>query len=176
MPTDTDALLAISAAIHSTRDLETLEKHLLEIVSRTLFADRGAILLLGESGEQFASVCGWDSREGVERPADYSRAIIDQVLRDKKPLLTNRVSAASPGRDRITAALCVPLVVFQKIRGVLYLDSTDTDAHFEHDQLEWLAAVGGIAVVVLEDLRRIEWLESENQRLRAEIAVTHEMV
>jgi hypothetical protein len=58
LPTDTDALLAISAAIHSTRDLETLEKHLLEIVSRTLFADRGAILLLGESGEQFASVCG----------------------------------------------------------------------------------------------------------------------
>jgi Nif-specific regulatory protein len=176
MPTDTDALLAISAAIQSTRDLETLEKHLLEIVSRTLFADRGAILLLGESGEQFASVCGWDSREGLDRPAEYSRAIIDQVLRDKKPLLTNRVSAASPGRDRITAALCVPLVIFQKIRGVLYLDSTDPSAHFEHQQLEWLAAVGGIAVIVLEDLRRIEWLESENRRLRAEIAVTHEMV
>ena len=65
MPADRNALLEISAAIHSTRDLETLEKHLLEIVSRTLYADRGAILLLGESGEQFASVCGWDSREGL---------------------------------------------------------------------------------------------------------------
>jgi transcriptional regulator with GAF, ATPase, and Fis domain len=127
-------------------------------------------------GTNAPDLSGWDSREGLDRPAEYSRAIIDQVLRDKKPLLTNRVSAPSQGRDRITAALCVPLVVFQKIRGVLYLDSTDPDAHFEHEQLEWLAAVGGIAVIVLEDLRRIEWLESENRRPRAEIAVTHEMV
>jgi len=51
MPGDRNALLEISAAIHSTRDLETLEKQLLEIVSRTLYADRGAILLLGENGE-----------------------------------------------------------------------------------------------------------------------------
>jgi transcriptional regulator with GAF, ATPase, and Fis domain len=181
MPADANALLEISAAIHSTRDLETLEKHLLEIVSRTLYADRGAILLLGESGEQFASVCGWDSREGVNRPAEYSRAIINQVLRDKAPVLSNRDSAAMNfrncgGGERITAALCVPLVVFQQIRGVLYLDSTDPQARFESEQLEWLSAVGGIAALVLEDVRRIEWLESENHRLRAEIAVAHEMV
>src|ERR1700691_913565 len=143
MPADRDALLEISAAIHSTRDLETLEKHLLEIVSRTLYADRGAILLLGESGEQIASVCGWDAREG---------------------------------ENRITAALCVPLVVFQQIRGVLYLDSTDPQARFEPEQLAWLSAIGGIAALVLEDVRRIEWLEGENRRLRAEIAVAHEMV
>src|ERR1700691_4261106 len=137
MPADRDALLEISAAIHSTRDLETLEKHLLEIVSRTLYADRGAILLLGESGEQFASVCGWDSREELKRPAEYSRAIIDRVLREKAPLLHNRDSAVAGG-DRITAALCVPLVVFERIRGVLYLDSTDPEARFDAEQLEWL--------------------------------------
>src|SRR5271157_5742749 len=121
MPGDRNALLEISAAIHSTRDLETLEKQLLEIISRTLYADRGAILLLGENGEQFASVCGWDSREGLDRPADYSRTIIDRVLREKAPLLSNLDSAAAPGGNQITAALCVPLVVFQQVRGVLYL-------------------------------------------------------
>ena len=174
-------MLEISAAINSTRDLETLEKHLLEIISRTLYADRGAIMLLGERGEQFASVCGWDSGGALNRPAGYSRAIIDRVLREKAPLLSNRDSAAMNfqncgGGDRITAALCVPLVVFQRIRGVLYLDSTDPQARFEPEQLEWLSAIGGIAALVLEDARRIEWLESENRRLRAEIAVDHEMV
>ena len=78
MPADRSALLELSAAIQSTRELETLEKKLLEIVSRTLYADRGAILLLGETGEQFASVCGWDSHEERNRPASYSRAIIDR--------------------------------------------------------------------------------------------------
>ena len=176
MTPDRDALLEVSAAIHSTRDLETLEKKLLEIVSRTLYADRGAILLLGESGQQFASVCGWDSREELNRPAEYSRAIIDQVLRQKAPLLSNRDSAAPPGGDMITAALCVPLIVFERIRGVLYVDSTNPKAHFEPAQLAWLSAIGGIAVIVLEDLRRIQWLEGENSRLRAEIAVDHQMV
>jgi Nif-specific regulatory protein len=175
-----DALLEISAAIHSTRDLETLEKRLLEILSRTLYADRGAILLLGENGEQFASVCGWDSREGLERRAEHSRAIIDRVLREKAPVLVNGHPAADgdpcgPG-ECITAALCVPLVVFQRVRGVLYLDSTDPHARFEQEQLEWLSAVGGIAALVLADLRRIQWLENENCRLRAEIALDHEMV
>jgi len=176
MPADRNALFEIGAAIHSTRDLETLEKQLIEMVSRSLCADRGAILLLGESGEGFASVCGWDSREELNRPAEYSRAVIDRVLREKKPLLLNRDSAGALGTDRITAALCVPLVVFERIRGVIYLDTTEPTAHFEAGQLEWLSAVGGIAALVLDNARRIEWLESENGRLRAEIAVDHEMV
>jgi Nif-specific regulatory protein len=176
MPADPNALLEISAAIHSTRDVETLERQLLEIVSRTLRADRGAILLLGESGEQFASVCGWDSREGLDRPAEYSRAIIDRVLREKAPLLSGCDSPAMAGGDRITAALCVPLVVFQQIRGVLYVDTTEPQGRFDSAQLEWLSAIGGIAALVLEHARRIQWLESENSRLRAEIAVEHEMI
>ena len=171
-----DALLEISMAMGSTRELEALEQKLLECISRTLRADRGAILLLGESGEQFASVCGWDSREEVERPAGYSRAIIDRVLREKAPLLSQRDPDAPPGDECIAAALCVPLILFQQLRGVLYVDSTDSGARFEPEQLEWLSAVGGIAALVLENARRIQWLENENSRLRAEIAIEHEMV
>ena len=136
----------------------------------------GAILLLAESGEQFASVCGWDSREGLNRPAEYSRAIIDRVLSRKRRRCSPNRNAAGTDGDRITAALCVPLVVFQQIRGVLYVDSTDPAARFEPEQLEWLSAIGGIAALVLENVRRIQWLENENSRLRAEIAVDHEMV
>jgi transcriptional regulator with GAF, ATPase, and Fis domain len=170
MAADRNALLELCAAIHSTRDLETLEKRLVEIVSRTLCADRGVIMLLDESGERFASVCGWDSREELNRPAEYSRGIIDRVLHEKRPLIANRESAAAP------AALCVPLVVFERIRGVLYVDSAGPKARFDPAQLEWLSGIGGIAALVLDDLRRIQWLEGENSRLRAEIAVDHEMV
>jgi Nif-specific regulatory protein len=169
MPAGGYDLLEFCAAIHSTRDMETLEKRLVEIVSRTLQADRGAMLILGESGAQFASICGWDSREDAQRPAEYSHAMIDRVLREKKPLVSN-------GDHPIAAAMCVPLMVFERIRGVLYVDSTDPKTRFGQEQLEWLSAIGGIAALVLEDARRIQWLESENQRLRAEIAVDHEMV
>jgi len=171
-----NALLEISAAIRSTRDLETLEKQLLEAISRTLCADRGAILLLSKDGTSFASVCGWDSREDLDRTAGYSRSVIDRVLRDQAPLLSNRESSAPVAEGGITAALCVPLVLFQQLRGVLYVDSSDPAARFEPAQLVWLTAIGGIAALVLENARNIQWLESENSRLRAEIAVEHEMV
>jgi Nif-specific regulatory protein len=68
------------------------------------------------------------------------------------------------------------LVVFQQIRGVLYVDTTEPQGRFDSAQLEWLSAIGGIAALVLEHARRIQWLESENSRLRAEIAVEHEMI
>ena len=170
------ALLELCAAIHSTRDLETLEKRLLQIVSKTLYADRGAILLLGENGEPFASVCGWDWREEIARPAEYSRAIIDRVLREKTAVLSNVLSDVGPGEDPITAAICVPLMVFERLRGALYLDSTDPQARFEPEHLEWLSAIGGVAALVMDNLRRIQWLEIENRRLRTEIAIEHEMV
>src|SRR5579871_2621068 len=117
MPSNRDPLFEISAVIRSTRDLETLEKKLLEVISRSISADRGAILLLGEGGEHFASVCGWDSRGDVDRPVAYSRTIIDRVLRDKAPVVFFN-------GNEITAAIAVPLLVYQKMRGVLYLDTT----------------------------------------------------
>jgi hypothetical protein len=57
------------------------------------------MLLLGESGEQFASVCGWDSREDLNRPVEYIRAIIDRVLSEKAPVLSNRDWPRTSGQD-----------------------------------------------------------------------------
>jgi transcriptional regulator with GAF, ATPase, and Fis domain len=87
-------------------------------------------------------------------------------LREKQPVI----------RNGDAAAVCVPLMVFERIRGVIYIDSTASDACFVVEQLDWLSAVGAIAALVLDNARRIEWLEGENHRLRAEIAVDHEMV
>ncbi len=168
MPIGENALLEFCAAVHSTRDLEALEQRIVELVSRTLEADRGVLLLLAEEGGHFASICGWDSPE-MERSSEYSREIIDHVLREKEAVLSDPDSGGA-------AAMCAPLMVFGKMRGALYVDRADPDAHFEMGQLEWLAAVGSMAALVLENLRRIQWLENENSRLRAEIAVEHEMV
>lgn len=43
------------------------------------------------------------------------------------------------------AALCVPLMVFQQIRGVLYVDGTEAQARSEPAQLERLSAGLGLS-------------------------------
>jgi Nif-specific regulatory protein len=177
MPRCVDALMKISTAIQSTRELAAIEEELLRIIAEEVPADRGALLLLHQTSQQVASLCGWDSLTDVRRPAEFSRNIIDRVLQDKTPAVFNDLTSGKEEESgQITAALAVPLVVFQQTRGVIYLDSTDSSARFLPAHLEWVKAVGGIAAVVLENARRIEWLEGENRRLQAEIYVGHEMV
>ena len=110
-----------------------------------------------------------DNRQSLDRILTVPD--IDRVLREKTPVLANADSDAAAGEDPVTAAICVPLMVFERLRGALYLDSTDPMARFEPEQLEWLSAIGGIAALVMDNLRRIEWLEGENRRLRAGIAI-----
>src|SRR2546428_247896 len=63
-----NALLKISTAISSIRGLEALERKLLELIFEVVPAERGAILLIGESPDEFVSVFGWDKLSGSARP------------------------------------------------------------------------------------------------------------
>ena len=70
----------------------------------------------------------------------------------------------------------MPLEVFDRTLGVIYLDATDPKAHFDEDHLQLLTAIGSIAAAALDNARRMESLEQENRRLQAEISLEHNMV
>src|SRR5438067_11838924 len=67
-------------------------------------------------------------------------------------------------------------MLFEKVLGVIYLYSTDPATRFDKDHLQLVTAIAGIAAVALENARHVEWLESENQRLQADIQVEHNMI
>jgi Nif-specific regulatory protein len=79
-------------------------------------------------------------------------------------------------KSNIHSLLCVPLTVFQRVIGCVYLDSTTPRIHFDMDHLELVAAIAGISAVALENARRLQWLEQENLRLNTEINLEHNMV
>ncbi|HEY0320684.1 MAG TPA: sigma 54-interacting transcriptional regulator [Pyrinomonadaceae bacterium] len=178
-----NALLKISTAINSVRGLEALQKQLLELVFEVVPAERGAILLVGESLDEFASIFGFDKAAGENRPVQVSRTIIFKVMDEKSAIMSNDVTA-SPGlstsesiiASRIRSILCVPLVSFEKLLGVIYLDGSDVAARFDKDHLELMTAVAGIAAVALDNARHVEWLESENQRLQKAVEADHSMI
>jgi len=47
---------------------------------------------------------------------------------------------------------------------------------FDEGHLQLLAGIAGIAAVSLENARQMEWLEGENNRLRSNLAIEHNMV
>jgi transcriptional regulator with GAF, ATPase, and Fis domain len=70
----------------------------------------------------------------------------------------------------------VPLVLLDRILGIIYLDINDGHTNFDKSHLQLVTALANIAAGALENIRRVDWLESENHRLRAAISVEHNMV
>ena len=180
---DLNALLRISKAVNSVRGLEALEKQVLESIFEVAPADRAAILLCQSGTEEWTSVFGWDRRAGPNQAVQVSRTIVAQVLSGGVAMLCNDLPSIESFSDtasiierRIHSVLAVPLEVFDRILGVIYLDTSNPDARFDENHLQLLTAIGSIAAAALDNARRMEALEQENRRLQDEISLEHNMV
>ncbi len=181
--TDLNALLRISKAVNSVRGLEALEKEVLARIFEVAPADRAAILLCEHGMDEWTSIFGWDRVTGPNQAVQVSRTIVSQVLSDGVAVLSNDLSSTESFSDtasilerRIHSVLAVPLEVFDRILGVIYLDASNPKAHFDENHLQLLTGIGSIAAAALDNARRMESLEEENRRLQAEISLEHNMV
>ena len=180
---DLNALLRISRVVNSVRGLEALQRQILESVLEVTPADRAAILLTEAGVPDFGSAFGLDKRGEPKQPVEVSRTIVTRVLEEGVAVLSNDLSqiqefseAESVVIRNIRSVLAVPLEVFDRLLGVIYLDATDPSVRFDSGHLQLLTAVGSIAAIGLENARRVDWLESEFERLQEEMNVEHNMI
>ena len=170
------ALLKISRVVHAIRDLEELQAQLLDLIFEVVPASRGAILLAEGGAQEFNSLYARTRQAGQAQLVRVSRTIACQVMKDDVAILGVDVPACDKLRDveslavsEVRSLMCVPLSVFQRVIGCIYLDSTNASSRFTEDHLQLLAAIAGISAIALDNARRQQWLEQENQRLTAEI-------
>jgi transcriptional regulator with GAF, ATPase, and Fis domain len=178
-----NALLKISRAVHAINDLQQLQSLILELIFEIAPAERGAILQRGTQGEQLDSIFARHRSCGAGQPVQVSRTIIRQVMEQGLAVLGTDVGGVgnlrgveSLAASNIRSLLCVPLTLFQKITGCIYLDTSQSSARFDDEHLQLVAAIAGIAAVALENARRLQWLERENVRLNTEVNLEHNMV
>jgi transcriptional regulator with GAF, ATPase, and Fis domain len=171
------ALLKISRVVHAIRDLEELQAQLLDLIFEVVPAGRGAILLADGVGHEFNSLYARTRQAGQPQLVRVSRTIARQVMDENVAILGVDVPGSGKLRDveslvvsEVRSLLCVPLTVFQRMIGCIYLDSTTPDSRFNEEHLQLLAAIAGISAVALDNARRLQWLERENQRLTTEIS------
>jgi Nif-specific regulatory protein len=182
MARDLSALMKVSTTINSIRGLDELLQRLLELLFEAVPAQRGAILLTNEGSFETSLVFGLDRARGKDQAVTVSKTIVQQVLRDGVALLASEgasessVATESLISTRAHSVMCVPLIMFDRKLGVLYLDTTLQRDQFNRDHLQLVAAIAGIAAVAIENARQFEWLETENERLLADVNIEHNMV
>jgi len=180
---DLNALLRISRAIGGIRNGDELHKELFSLIFEVMPAERATIMLADSLANTFTSIRGWNHYLGPDDSFKGSNTIINQVLQDEVALLSNDLastesmsSAPSLMAARVCSVLCVPLTVFERPLGVIYLDTSNPESRFDEDHLQLLTGIGGIAASALENARHFEWFAHENWRLQEEIRVQHQMI
>jgi Nif-specific regulatory protein len=178
-----NALLKISRIVHSIRDLNELQGQLLDLIFEVVPAGRGAILLADREGQQFNSMFARMRQAGQVQLVKVSRTIARQVLEQGIAILGADVPGSDELREveslaasHVHSLLCVPLTVFQKVTGCIYLDSDSAENHLNEEHLQLVTAIAGISAVALENARRLHWLEEENERLTGEVSQERSLV
>jgi signal transduction histidine kinase len=161
---------AIQAVSHIL-DVNQLLERIMELIFRSIAADRGCIMLRNPDTGQFEpQAARW--REGIA--ADkiaVSRTVMDYVLNEKQGILVSdaaqdeRFNAGqSIMRFGIREVICVPMKGRHETLGVMYLDTRSTardlvsHAHagsgkFTEDHLALAIAIGHQAALAVEETR-----------------------
>ena len=178
-----NALLKISRIVHAIRDLDDLQGQLLDLIFEVVPAGRGAILLADREGHQFNSLFGRTRQTAQAQLVNVSRTVARQVLEQGIAILGTDVPSSGDLRaveslvaSHVRSLLCVPLTVFQRVIGCIYLDSNTLGSRLNEEHLQLVTAIAGISAMALENARRLQWLEQENERLTIEVSQERSLV
>jgi signal transduction histidine kinase len=161
---------AIQAVSHILDVNQLLEK-IMDLIFRSLEADRGCVMLKNPDTGQFEpKAVRW--RDGVNRQEKMaiSRTIMDYVLREKQGVLVSDAArderfntGQSIVRFGIREVICVPMKGRHETLGVLYLDTQTTardvvetgkaEGKFTEDHLKLAGAIGHQAALAVEETR-----------------------
>jgi transcriptional regulator with GAF, ATPase, and Fis domain len=164
MARDLAAFFKIANVINSTRDVQALERDLLELICEVIPAAQAAILLQPNPNDETGPSCTWN-RKGL---ATEQIVIRDELVR-QATWERCAVVAAAPATTSAEHVLCVPLVAVEKTLGVIYLSAPASSPPFGEDHAYFVSSISRIAAVTLESLLKLDSLRAENQRLRAEV-------
>ncbi|MCY1055517.1 ATP-binding protein [Nannocystis sp. SCPEA4] len=145
-----DALLELSLASATARAFEEQARIAIDELARLLAAERCALFLCDEAGKLEFKV-GRDARGG-ELAADFGvvRDVVEQVQSSREPIVVSGEDRGSRGRH---SAMAAPMILKDRMIGIVYLDNRLVRGAFTSGDVEILCAIAGHIAIALETAR-----------------------
>ena len=183
MARDLHLLVKVSATINTTKSLKALQTQLLESMFEAIPAERAAIMLIDDSLDNPVSTFGMDRTLDTSRPIHVSRTVARHVLGEGVAVLSKDVISSenlskseSLMAANIRSLLCVPLMLQKKTIGIIHLETSDAANPLNEEHLQVVTAIASFVSGALQNLRQVEWLETENRRLQDDIQIERNMI
>jgi transcriptional regulator with GAF, ATPase, and Fis domain len=183
MARDLNLLMKVSVTINTTQSLKALQRHLLESMFEAIPAERGVIMLTDGNFDNPASTFGMERTLDTSRPIYVSRTVARHVLREGVAVLSKDVVSSEnlSKSESLMAAktrslLCVPLMVQKKTIGIIHLETSDPATPLNDEHLQVVTAIASFVSGALQNLSQVEWLQTENKRLQADIQIERNMI
>jgi signal transduction histidine kinase len=163
-------LYEATQAVNQIVDINELLERIMDLVLKSIVADRGCIMLRDpQSGEFEPCVVRWRAGLNPDKMT-VSRSIMDHVLKEKQGVLISDATqdqrfsgGESIVRSGIREVICVPMKGRHETLGVLYLDTRSAarditrrrtaTAKFSEDHLALAIALGHHAALAIETTR-----------------------
>ncbi len=156
-------LLRTCRELSATRSQGELQQKLLENIFDMAPADAGAILLFEDGADQPSSTFTLSRDKSSNHAISIDSNLVRKVLSERNALQRRSL-------------LVVPLFISDRTIGVIYLEAVDQGASFDEGHLQFVIGAAATASIALENVRQLEWLQTENRRLKADFNLTHAMV
>jgi len=142
------------------RPLSELFDFIVDRIMDVMQPSRAALALLAPDRESFVTMKMRSSGEGGPTDLTISRTLLREVVEERRVLSFTDVSqdealaqAKSIIGQSIRSALCAPLIVGDKVLGVLYLDYLITQHMISEEDAKLAGQVARVAAVKLETTR-----------------------
>jgi sigma-B regulation protein RsbU (phosphoserine phosphatase) len=175
-------LYRLSQTFNSSLDLQEVLNRVMDEVIAVMHAERGFVMLRDSDGSlSFRVARGMDCETINDPQFQVSRGVVARVAHEGEPVLTSdaqrddrfsmRESVQALG---LRSILCVPLVVRDRISGVVYVDNRMQAGIFEQPDLELLTSIASSAAIAIENAR-LYLVAVEKGRIERELQMAHEV-
>lgn len=175
------ALYHVSGWINSTLDFDQALDNAMDAMMQVTNAQRGFLMIYDEEAQSLRVLVARGIDGATIESEGYSTTIVNQVVQTREPLLTNNAqfdTRFSAGQSIIMrglrAILCAPMLVQDRLIGVVYVDTSMKAGTFKPDDSSLLQAVSGLAARAIENAR-LYAVAREKGRLEHELHMAQEI-